>query len=41
MDAKSITSTINKFVEKGDLDLETCLAQGYNGYSMAGKDDGV
>lgn len=42
MDAKSVASAINNFVEKVGLDPEKCVGQGYDGCStMAGKDGGV
>lgn len=42
MDAKSVASAINNFVEKVGLDPEKCVGQGYDGCStMAGKYDGV
>lgn len=42
MDAKSVASAINNFVEKVGLDPEKCVGQGYDGCStMAGMDGGV
>ncbi|KAG8223795.1 hypothetical protein J437_LFUL001516 [Ladona fulva] len=42
MDAKSVASAINNFIEKLGLDPEKCFGQGYDGCStMAGKDGGV
>ncbi|KAG8238226.1 hypothetical protein J437_LFUL017255 [Ladona fulva] len=42
MDAKSVASAINNFIEKVGLDPEKCIGQGYDGCStMAGKDGGV
>ncbi|KAJ8888954.1 hypothetical protein PR048_008448 [Dryococelus australis] len=42
MDAKSIGSAIDNFVENAGLDQEKCVGQGYNGCSaMAGKNGGV
>ncbi|KAG8231401.1 hypothetical protein J437_LFUL011338, partial [Ladona fulva] len=42
MNAKSVASAINNFIEKVGLDPEKCVGQGYDGCStMAGKDGGV
>ncbi|KAJ8876480.1 hypothetical protein PR048_020925, partial [Dryococelus australis] len=42
MDAKSIASAIDNFVENAGLGPEKCVGQGYNGCSTtAGKDGGV
>ncbi|KAG8236042.1 hypothetical protein J437_LFUL015642 [Ladona fulva] len=42
MDAKSVASAINNFIEKVGLDPEKCVGKGYDGCStMAGKDGGV
>lgn len=42
MDAKTIADTIDKFLEREELDPQKCVGQGYDGCAtMAGKDGGV
>lgn len=42
MDAKAIADTIDKFLEREELDPQKCVGQGYDGCAtMAGKDGGV